>query len=233
MSYSPYSNETAQSLTLTFDFRQGLWGWEAGFADYAVDQSDLRLEAGLRKLPPELEVAGSGFYIQGNNRSDDLFMFLKRRLSVQDGIQADQSYQVNFKLTFASNAPSDCFGIGGAPGESVILKAGAAPVEPNPVLDADDHFRMNVDKGNQTQGGVSASVVGNIANGIPCSTVVDSSDAPYVSLQRTHRHDPLVIANSSGELWLLIGTDSGFEGLTALYYQEVAVELIPMKSKCH
>ena len=28
-----------------------------------------------------------------------------------------------------------------------------------------------------------------------------------------------------GALWLLVGTDSGFEGLTALYYQRIEVTL--------
>jgi hypothetical protein len=38
----------------------------------------------------------------------------------------------------------------------------------------------------------------------------------------------LVNANSRGELWLLVGTDSGFEGLTALYYQRIDVTLAPV-----
>jgi hypothetical protein len=38
----------------------------------------------------------------------------------------------------------------------------------------------------------------------------------------------LVNANASGELWLLVGTDSGFEGTTALYYQRIDVRLVPV-----
>ncbi len=227
MSTTSYGKNPNQSITLKFDFQQGLLGWSAGFADYAFNQADLRLESGLRNLPGEVG-DGTGFYIQGNNRSDDLFMFLKRKLTNTDGIVALQAYQVNFKLAFASNAPTDCVGIGGAPGESVFLKAGATSIEPVPFLDSDNQLRMNVDKGNQSTGGPAASVVGNIANGIPCDRVPNLEDAPYVSLVKSHRHEFTVTASENAELWLLVGTDSGFEGLTALYYQQIDVELAPI-----
>jgi len=97
----------------------------AGFADDSPDQQDLKLEAGLRHLPPELGIEGTGFYIQSVNRSDDLFLFLKRRLGPEDGLRPNQTYQVFFDLVFASNAPSNCGGVGGSPGESVYLKAGS------------------------------------------------------------------------------------------------------------
>jgi hypothetical protein len=127
-------------------------------------------------------------------------------------------------MVVASNAPSDCIGTGGAPGESVILKAGASAIEPLPVL-TENGLRMNVDKGEQAAGGPAASVVGNIANGLPCDAV---NDTPYATLMRRHTHPVPVTANSDGELWLLVGTDSGFESLTALYYERIDVALLPL-----
>ncbi len=219
-----------QSILKNFDFRQGTLGWSAGFADYSPEMGDLNLKAELRELPPSLGVSGTGFYLQGVNRSDDLFMFLKRCLKRDDGIQPKQTYEVELVLSLASNAPSNCAGVGGAPGESVYLKAGATSSEPLSVLDSDNFFRMNVDKGNQNDGGSAATVVGNIANGIPCEKIPDLSQAPYVSLRREHRHRPAVKANEQGEIWLLIGTDSGFEGKTGLYYQQIEVKLVPVCS---
>jgi hypothetical protein len=52
----------------------------------------------------------------------------------------------------------------------------------------------------------------------------------YLSLVRTHVPEFLATANSLGELWLLVGTDSGFEGTTAVYFQRIDVELIPLLS---
>lgn len=74
---------TPAPITVTYDFRNGAQGWQAGFADYppATDDGFYGLKAEIRSLPPELGINGTGFYIQGNNHSDDLFMFLKRETS--------------------------------------------------------------------------------------------------------------------------------------------------------
>lgn len=220
---------TPPPVTVSFDFRNGALGWQAGFADYppTTDNGSYQLRAEVRTLPPELGVNGTGFFIQGNNHSDDLFMFLKRRLNSADGIVAGQTYQLTFTVVFASNEQSGCFGIGGSPGDSVSLKAGASPAEPIPLLDASpliSWLRMNVGKGDPFQGDIAASTTGSIANGIQCGSAPHS----YVSIQRTHQHTSLVNANSKGELWLLVGTDSGWEGLTALYYQRIDATLTPV-----
>ncbi len=160
-----------QTIELDYDFRRGgTLGWTADFADYPPNiGTGYELDARLRFMPRKLtRVPKRGFYIQGHNRSADLFMFLKRRLTTADGIVAGQTYRIEYLITLASNAPSRCVGIGGAPGESVFLKAGASSIEPLAVLQPNGYLRMNVDKGNQAQSGTAASVAGNIANGIPC-----------------------------------------------------------------
>lgn len=35
----------------------------------------------------------------------------------------------------------------------------------------------------------------------------------------------LVIKSENGDAWIIIGTDSGFEGKTTLYYSEIIVRL--------
>ncbi len=121
-------------------------------------------------------------------------------------------------------------GIGGSPGESVYLKAGASTVEPAVYLDSDTgYYLMNVDKGSGNSGnGTAASVIGDIANGLSAEEV-DMENPPYVSLERHHEHQYIVTASQDGELWLLVGTDSGFEGLTSIYYQSIAVTLTPLR----
>lgn len=217
------------TIELTYDFRASTLGWTAGFSDYstATNPGVFEFETGLRFMPRKLtRLPRRGFFIQGHNRSDDLFMFLKRRLTSADGIIAGQSYRIHFVVTLASNAASNCGGIGGAPGESVALKVGASAIEPLSVLQSNGAYRMNVDKGNQSIGGTAASVAGNIANGIPCEQALPIF--PFALIQRSHQHTSNVTANANGELWLLIGTDSGFEGLTRLYYQNIQVKLTPI-----
>jgi hypothetical protein len=36
-----------------------------------------------------------------------------------------------------------------------------------------------------------------------------------------------VTSDASGRLWIVLGTDSGFEGTTALYYDRITVTLRP------
>jgi hypothetical protein len=232
-SFRTLAQGTPAPVSVSFDFRNGALGWQAGFARYPPDTDRdgfYQLLAEIRSLPAELGVNGTGFYIQGNNHSDALVMFMKRRLSADDGMVAGQTYQVNYTIVFASNAPTGCFGAGGSPGDSVNLRAGASPAEPLALLGIFRPFRdldMNIDiggGGGPNKNGLAASFAGTIANGQPC----DSGPHPWVSIQRSHQHTTLVNANSRGELWLLVATDSGFEGLTALYYQLIDVTLTPV-----
>ena len=215
-------------VEVEYDFNSGASGWTAGFADYPPNiGTGYDLSAGIRFMPRKLTgVPKRGFYIEGHNRSADLFMFLKRRLNVADGIIANQTYRIEYVVTLASNAPDGCVGIGGSPGESVYLKAGASSIEPLAVLQSNGYLRMNVDKGNQSQSGTAASVAGNIANGIRCEQATPYY--PFALIERFHRHNSNVMANVNGEIWLLIGTDAGFEGLTRLFYQNIKVRLIPV-----
>ncbi|HUP65179.1 MAG TPA: hypothetical protein VM557_07855 [Thermoanaerobaculia bacterium] len=208
------------------DFRFGPLGWEAGFADYSPVNGDMELVAEIRPLPPEIAPTGTAFFLQGHNRSDDLFMFLKKKLTVADGIRPGQRYEATFRIVFDSNAGNGdaCAGIGGAPGASLYLKAGVSGEEPRVVLDDSDHWRMTVDKGNQSTSGPAGSVVGTIENG----TSRCDSEAPFVRLIKMHRHPWLVSASPVGELWVLVGTDSGFEGLTRIYYESIEVTLRPV-----
>jgi hypothetical protein len=213
-----------------FGFNRGALGWRAGFADYpAGSESFFELDSGVRKLPSSLGRTGrKGFFITGNNHSDDLFMFLKKRLGLADGIKAGQTYRVSYDIAFASSAPEGCSGIGGSPGNSVFLKAGADQREPKAVV-VDGNEVMNVDKGDQGEGGKAASVAGDISNGIPCDEALQNPGGPpWRIVHRQHVHPVLRKASRTGQLWLLVGTDSGYEGVTRLYYTKIEVSLAPV-----
>lgn len=224
---APAQNEDAPRFAASADdFSRGSNGWLAGFSDYGLAQGGMQRAAELRALPPGLgsdEHGGEssqGFFLQGMNRSDDLFMFLKKPLGLADGIAPNAVYQLDFRIEFASNVPSGCVGVGGSPGDSVYLKAGGSPVEPVSLL-GDDGLRLNVAKGRQSNSGPAASVVSDIANGLPC----EPQNERWILLERRHRHPDPVMSSPSGELWILIGTDSAYEGLTQLYYSRIVVML--------
>lgn len=198
----------AKSKTLTFDFNQGAQGWTAAFADYPPGQEGFfELQSGIRPLPPEISSTKKGFFISGNNHSDDLYMYLKRKLNLEPGV----SYEITYTITFASNAPSNCFGTGGAPGEAVGLKAGAINVPPKTFVDSQNFIRTLFDH---------QPTISDIANGIPC----DDSHGEYKTLVR-HGRSLTRRTGKDGVLWLIVGTDSGFESTTSLYYEKIEVTL--------
>jgi hypothetical protein len=211
----------SKEIVVADDFHYGSHGWLPGFTDYSLRIGDLRMLAEIRGLPDEINPSRSGYYIQSMNRSDDVFMFLKKHVDASAGLEPDRAYRVSFDIRFASNAPSGCFGIGGAPGESVYLKAGAAVDEPLALLDLSGDIRLSADKGQQANGGRDAGVVGNIANGTPC----EGSSFPYVRVRKQYAHPGEIRTDARGSMWLFLGTDSGFEGLTGLYVESVTVRI--------
>ena len=210
---------SADPVEFDFSFEADTDGWVVGFADLPedYDQSIYELDGGHRALPDGLD--GVGIYVQGHNRSDDLFMYLKRRV---DGLTPAASYTVSATVELATNAALASVGIGGSPGSSVFVKAGASTREPDAAPDSSGHLRMNIDKGNQSRGGSHMAVLGTVGHPDIVGEefrvkTLDSVDGTVV-----------VKADDSGSVWLIVGTDSGFEGLTRLYYDRVSFTLTPI-----
>jgi hypothetical protein len=223
----PLGRSPAAPVALSFDFGRGARGWHAGAADLPPGRNPIyELAFGVRRLPAEVG-PGRGFLLQGHNRSDDVFLFLSRRLGPLDGIRPGRAYALRYTIVLASNAPSGAVGIGGAPGESVYVKAGGSGVAPRLVRGSEGMLRLNVDKGNQSQGGPAATVAGDLANG---REPVPGDGQPYATITRTVTHAAPVRADARGHLWLLVGLDSGFEGRTRAYVRRIDVTLSPVTS---
>jgi heat shock protein HslJ len=206
-------------LEFTYTFKEDDEEWIAGFADLPKERDDTiyELDSEWRELPDDLD--GYGIYIQGHNRSDDLFMFLKREVA---GLEPGATYQATFRLILASNVPPGLSGIGGSPGESVYVKVGATTDEPLIVEDDAGWLRMNIDKGNQASEGEDMINIGDMAN----PNLTPASVGSYELMeQNSGGRDFEVTAGEDGVLWFIAGTDSGFEGLTALYYDTITVVL--------
>jgi cyclophilin family peptidyl-prolyl cis-trans isomerase len=209
----------AGTVVREFDFSAGDQGFASGFADLPAgyDPALYNLVAAHRNLPAELG-AGKGLFISGVNRSDDLWMFWKKKLT---GLQPHTDYQVVLDVEMASNVAAGLVGVGGAPGESVYVKAGASQAEPLVMPDSQGWLRLTVDKGNQSTSGSAAAVLGNIAK------ENDATDR-YVRIHRNNRSvQQSATTSAEGSLWIFFGTDSGFEGATSLYYTHAAAVLTP------
>ncbi len=196
-----------------FNFTKGTQGWQGGFAEYPLGQDVFyELIFDYRPLLPDLHPNENGLFISGNNHSDDLFMFVKRKVN---GLAPNQSYLVAFKIEIGSEAGDDCIGIGGSP--AITLKAGASDIEPIGQVDTDGFVKMNIDKGNQSMGGANALVLGDTGVDVDCNEPVFKSKilkTPANVLFETTTDD-------NGAVWLIVGTDSGFEGITRLFYTNI------------
>lgn len=206
---------------VSFSWEDGLSGWSVGYADYPVGLStgdSLNLYAmtyGYRDLPVEIQPTRKATLTAGSNRSDDLFMYVYTKL---DDLKPNCEYSVEISYELASNAPTNAVGIGGAPGESVFLKAGAAGKQPASVAE-EGWYRMNIDKGNQSVAGKDMVNTGNAG-------VADDTNQ-YTLITRSTQAPVIARSDASGNLWIILGSDSGYEGYTALYYTRCSVNAVP------
>lgn len=214
-------NVNAQdSMKVSYNFDDNNQEWKGGFADLPVDYNkDIYELSHARELLPlgDADKTNYGLKLMGHNRSDDLFMFLSRNVG---GFAPNTTYQVHLNFAVYTNVAGGMMGIGGSPGSSVIVKAGILHEEPLPVETVEGGekvYRMNIDKGNQTSDGKDAKAVGNV-------TKPDSDKAGYQ--RKSFEYEATVTTNAKGELFLLIGVDSGFEGLTTLYFDDINVTAI-------
>jgi hypothetical protein len=210
------SDNRPKPASMLIDFnKDGVTGWTGSSSDYTPETAPTNVVFEARTLAAPL--TGKGYFIGGTNRSDDLFLFVKKQFP---GLQPNTRYSLNFSLKFATNTPSGCTGVGGAPGEAVWVYAGATPTEPKAVT-VNNEIRMNIDRGNQGAGGKDAQVIGNIANGLPCGSTT------YVSKTVKNDKTQTVTTDANGAVWIIMGIDSGFEAYSSVTLQNVQIDATP------
>jgi hypothetical protein len=193
-------------------------GWVVEYSDYpqTSDPEFYEFSSGVKEIPLVDGTTAYGMYIEGNNHADDLFMFMKKQVT---GLKSNTDYSVTFKFDLATNVLEGMMGIGGSPGESVFVKAGASTIEPSNIVDDQGWFRLNIDKANQANGGKDMLYLGHIA-----SPDVKEYETFAIKTFDTSREDFTVTTDSNGNTWIIFGTDSGFEGKTTIYYSSVEVQ---------
>ncbi len=201
--------------TFFFEFSEGKDGWEGGFADWnpPYEDNDWDFVFERTHMPPPLNPLEYGIKVAGTNLSDDLFMFLKRKVS---GLKPNTSYELIFNIELASDTPTGQMGVGGPP-DAVYLKTGASIIEPDIIYDPIlNIYRMNIDIGDQMQSGADMINIGNVG--------VNDDTTEFTLISRSNASKPFKVStNEDGEVWVIIGTDSGFESRTTLYYYKIQV----------
>ncbi|WP_343732390.1 hypothetical protein [Duganella sp.] len=204
---APPPAPTPVASTITIDFTQGIDGWTAGVADYTDGTEPSETGAGWSKLAPP--VGGMGYYLISHNNSDDVFTYTKRQFS---GLVPNAKYTVTFEMSYATSAATGCFGVGGARGESIYMVAAAATDEPKLVKQSDGRYRLNFDHGDQAESGKQGKVLGT--QGIEG---LDCGGTEFAKATRKSAEAIAFTADKDGKFWIVLGTDSAFEGTNDLY----------------
>lgn len=137
-------------------------------------------------------------------------------------LKPNTEYEVNLRFDVATSEAESSMGIGGGSASSVFVKAGVVDRAPSVIEDSTyantPYYRLNLDKGNQSTDGKDVALLGNIAK----------PDAEKSGFQlKSFEHAFTVKSNAAGELYVIIGTDSGYEGLQTLYFTNIDLTLVP------
>jgi len=206
--------DTNPSAKYNFTFTNGNENWQSFFSDYPVGGEDFyELEFKNEFLPSPLDQTIKSLKISGNNHSDDLFSAIFRKF---ENLQPNKLYSITFDIDIASDALIGGSGIGGDP--NLYLGAGGINYLPNNTIDYLNHYRPNfISKIQSGQSNEVFKIIGRIGSS-------DIYPTSYKIINRNNIGNPFTIStNSNGEFWLMIATDSGFEGITTLYYKSINI----------
>lgn len=198
-----------------FTFENGTEGWRSYFSDYHVDGEDFyELDFQHTNLPLPLDTTVKALMITGHNHSDDLISMIYRKF---DGLEPAKTYAVTFNIDLASNTASNSFGIGGSP--DIAIGAGGLPFAPSSSIDDEGLYRPNFTSALQSKlSNDTLKMLGTIGVGEDVHI--------FTMINRNNNNSPInITTNDKGEMWLLIGTDSGYEGITTLYYTSIKISL--------
>ncbi len=207
--------------TFETDFNTSETSWEPFYTGYPVSyEENMEFDHGLEPLPSPLDSEQTGYFITAFNRSDNVKMLFRKQV---DGLKPNTRYGVQFTVQFATEVPSGCAGIGGAPGEAVKVIADASEIRPEPIIEDEGdngYVLLNIQYMGDQQEWYQNAIMGHIANSRECEDGYEF-EIKEVSSQRVHT---TVTSNSEGEAWLMFGTRSGFEGQTNLFYTNFKAE---------
>jgi len=225
-SSGPEVDPEVQPGVFEFDFDTGRQGWEPIFVGVPKDKeggedlaSQVETEADHRALPDEVEKEGEALFAHGFTGTPGLGLFFRRRVT---GLAPGTRYRVSFEVEIASDVGEGCFGAGGSP-SSTRIHTVAVPRKPSREVKEDrltDFYVFDYEATAEAMASPT-SALGTIANGLPCK---EASEIGWPFRLKTLSSEPdfwRVTTGEKGEVWLLVGSITTFNGKTSLYYNEV------------
>ncbi len=204
-------------LELSFDFTTGAHEWIYEVTDYPVNVE--RAEWDLVGINGTYDMTGtdeSAYWLIGNNHSDDIFVYIYLKV---DGLKANTTYEGLVEFTGLTPYSSDSMGIGGSPASSVYVKAAMTSIEPTPVIGYNDYYVLpeGILKENQSQDGEIVRLLGSLAD----NQITLDNGLFQVSYDLTQEFT----TNDAGEVFIMVGYDSGFEGVNIFGLTALDIDL--------
>ena len=208
------NTEDQVDLLTTFDFESGDQLWTGGISDYPVAyEEDLYFLMSSEKVNNSSFLDEStGLNISGENPHGDLFYYFTRKVG---GLVPNSVYQVDYEFLVYAQLLEEPDRLSS---EELYLKLGAVDHQPEleTVLwrNSLEYKALNIDKGEfNSEGGEDMINLGSIRE--------FTSEVPEVVSGNTFDKNFVVESNSNGEIWIIIGVDSGIKshltfGLEAL-----------------
>ncbi|MGE3802336.1 MAG: T9SS type A sorting domain-containing protein [Candidatus Kapaibacterium sp.] len=204
-------SSTLTGQTFEYSLDQSYEGWIPDFADYSIGDIDYEL---AHELTRGIAVEGEerGILLSGVNYSDDLFLFVKRKIT---GLQPNRRYSILFQIGLVT--PEGITTIGGS---DLTLKCGATRVEPMKIRTkregSSDYYLMNIDKGNQTAPGSDMDTLGQVRHPFE-----DYNNHLIVKENTTHLFE--MTTDENGEVWCIVGAESAFESNVAMFITSIGI----------
>lgn len=202
------SNDASfQIYTANFDFSDGDEGWTGDFCGYAEDVPDSTFQWTFShtQLPAESGSTSGALLLSAVSPSQSIFMFMKKKIT---GFRPNTDYTVVFDVQFITDIRGQ---------QQIEVKAGASTIEPKKVVD-DGQFVLNIDQGPAYEDGENLAYLG---------TVADAGNNYYA--YNTYKfsnniNKPFTVrSNSKGEIWMILGSNSLYDQLCAIYYTNVNI----------
>jgi hypothetical protein len=212
-----------------FDFNSnhGEQGWEFAAANYTLGPGrtleNYGLQSGIREISPRDGAAREGYFLRGENNSDQLFLLINRRFTGQEGLRPDTSYRIDFSITVATNVPSNSFNFD----QSLIV--GALSRQPEVRL-IDEGVPTGRLIGNDGQSRVTFPEELNAVAALKNDRVRELGDesAPFGLVYHEHTLTATTRADAAGRLWLIAGMGSSIESGGAIYFERITVRFRPV-----
>jgi hypothetical protein len=188
---------------------EGKDGWVAGYAGYAAtaDSTQLDTVAATALLPRGLDTTQYAYRVLSGYSKGNMFSYLKKRVT---GFTPNGTYELVLDIDLGTNYPEN---LTPTPVGKVTFKAGLSQTEPLSKL-VSGIYTFNLDKGTGAQTGKNVLLAGSIANG--------RTERRYSLVKYSNGGQPVTVtANSKGELWFFVGTDSDYKDTTIFYYDRI------------